>query len=161
MSDSYVKIASVTGSGSSPTISFTSIPATFTDLIVKFSLRSDTTGQTNFNITLNSTAPTQKNAEGNYTTASSDANTYNFAPAGGSTANVYCNGELYIPNYTNSIAKSMSVNNTMDNTASAYHRSELSAKLYSSVTSAVTTISLTDIYGNWTSASMATLYGIK
>jgi len=158
----YTLIAAATASGSSPTISFSAIPSTYTDLVLKFSLRSDTTGLTNFNVTLNSTAPTQRNLEGFSTsTPTSDTNTYNYAPAAGVTASTYNNGELYIPNYLSSVAKSVSLDNVSENNATGSNRLELTAKLYSSVTSAVTSIALTDIYGNWTNLSTAYLYGVS
>jgi len=157
----FTLIAAATASGSSPTITFSTIPSTYTDLCLKFSLRSDTTGVTNFNVTLNSTSPTQRNLEGFSTSATSDTNTYNYAPAAGVTASTYNNGELYIPNYLSSVAKSVSLDNVSENNATGSNRLELTAKLYSSVTSAVTSISLTDIYGNWTNLSTAYLYGVS
>ena len=157
----YIQIATATGTGSSATLTFSSIPATYTDLLIKFSLRSTTTGVTNFNVTLNSTNPTQKNLEGSGTSATSNSNTYNYAPAAGITADIYSNGELYIPNYLSSNAKSVSLDNVTENNSATSNRLELTAKLYSSATSAITTISITDIYGNWTNLSTAYLYGIK
>ena len=157
----FTLIAAATASGSSPTISFSAIPSTYTDLVLKFSLRSDTTGVTNFNVTLNSTAPTQRNLEGFSTSATSDTITYNFAPASGVTASTYNNAELYIPNYLSSTAKSVSLDNVSEINSASSNRLELTAKLYSSVTSAVTSIALTDIYGNWTNLSTAYLYGVS
>ncbi len=158
----YIQIATATGTGSSSSLTFSSIPATYTDLLVKFSLRSDTTGLTNFNITVNSTNPTQRNLEGFSTSApTSDTVTYNYAPASGITASTYSNGELYIPSYLSSNSKSVSLDNTSENNATGSNRLELTAKLYSSATSAITTISITDIYGNWTNLSTAYLYGIS
>jgi hypothetical protein len=113
-------------------------------------------------VTLNSTAPTQRNLEGFSTSSpTSDTNTYNYAPAAGVTASTYNNGELYIPNYLSSNAKSVSLDNVSENNATGSNRLELTAKLYSSVTSAVTSIALTDIYGNWTNLSTAYLYGVS
>ena len=157
----FTLIAAATASGSSPILSFSTIPSTYTDLVLKFSLRSDTTGVTNFNVTLNSTSPTQRNLEASSSTASSNTNTVNYAPASGSTASTYTNGELYIPNYLSTVAKSVSLDNATENNAAGGNRLELTAKLYSSVTSAVTSIALTDIYGNWTNLSTAYLYGVS
>ena len=157
----FTLIAAATASGSSPTISFSAIPSTYTDLVVKFSLRSDTTGVTNFNVTLNSANPTQRNLEGASTSATTDLNTYSYAPASGITASTYGNGELYIPNYLSSVAKSVTLDNVSENNATGSNRLELTVKLYSSVTSAVTSIALTDIYGNWTNLSTAYLYGVS
>ena len=157
----YTLIASATASGSSPTISFSTIPSTYADLVLKFSLRSDTTGVTNFNVTLNSTGPTQKNIDASSSAASTNSNTFNYATASGSLASTYSNGELYIPNYLSSIVKSVSLDTVAENNAVGGNRLELTAKLYSSVTSAVTSIALTDIYGNWTNLSTAYLYGVS
>ena len=160
MPDTFVKIASVTGTGSSGVLTFSSIPATYTDLCVKFSLRSDTTGNTEAVIKLNTVSPTQRNLQGSGSGASSNTNAWLIVNAGGSTSLTYTNGEFYVPNYLSSNAKSASSDVVEENNATSA-RAQLNAYLYSSVTSAVTSLSITDLYGNWTNLSTATLYGIK
>jgi hypothetical protein len=156
----YTLIAAVTASGSSAIISFSTIPATYTDLVLKYSLRSDTTGNTEAVIKLNSTSPTQRNVQGSGSAASSNTNAFMIVNASGSTASTYTNGEIYIPNYLSTVAKSASNDVVEENNATSA-RAQLQAYLYSSVTSAVTSVSITDLYGNWTNLSTAYLYGVS
>jgi hypothetical protein len=161
MATTYTLINSTTvGSGGAASITFSSIPSTYTDLLVKLSVRSDTTGYTNYYLKLNSTNPTQMALVGTGSSASSNTTNYQYANAGGTTANTFTNTEFYIPNYTSSNAKSVSTDETVENNATAA-RDELYAGLYSSVTSAVTSITITDIYGSWVQYSTAYLYGIS
>ena len=160
MPNTFTKIASVTGTGSSGVLTFSSIPSTFTDLCVKFSLRSDTTGNTEAVIKLNTVTPTQRNLQGSGAAASSNTNAFIVVNASGSTSLTYTNGEYYVPNYLSTVAKSASSDVVEENNATTA-RAQLNAYLYSTVTSAVTSLSITDNYGNWTNLSTATLYGIK
>lgn len=160
MPNTLTLIGTATGTGSSPILSFSSIPATYTDLLVKFSLRSDTTGNTEAVLKLNSTSPTQRNLQGSGSAASSNTNAWIIANASGSTTLTYTNGEFYVPNYLSSTAKSASSDIVEENNATSA-RAQLGAYFYSSVTSAVTALSITDVYGNWTNLSTAYLYGVK
>jgi hypothetical protein len=156
----YQLIATATGTGSSGVLTFSTIPSTYTDLVLKYSLRSDTGGNTEMTIKLNSTVITQRNLLGNGSTASSTTNAYTVVNATGSTASTYTSGEIYIPNYLSTVAKSLSSDAVEENNGTTA-RAQLTAGLASTVTSAVTTINLTDLYGNWTTASTAYLYGVK
>jgi hypothetical protein len=156
----FTLIAAVTASGSSDIISFSTIPATYTDLLLKYSLRSDTGGNTEAVIKLNSTSPTQRNVQGSGAAASSNTNAFMIVNASGSTASTYTNGEIYIPNYLSAVTKSASNDVVEENNATSA-RAQLQAYLYSSVTSAVTSVSITDLYGNWTNLSTAYLYGVS
>ena len=160
MPNTFTKIASVTGTGSSGVLTFSSIPSTFTDLCVKFSLRSDTGGNTEAVIKLNTVTPTQRNLQGSGAAASSNTNAFIIVNAGGSTSLTYTSGDYYVPNYLSTVAKSASSDVVEENNGTA-GRDQLSAYLYSSVTSAVTSLTITDLYGNWTNLSTATLYGIS
>jgi hypothetical protein len=151
-------IATQNGTGASPTIEFLSIPADYTDLMLVYSLRSDTTGNTEFYIKLNNTNPTQRHLRGNGASTLSNTDAFQLAPATGQTANTYGNGQIYIPNYTGTTQKSASVDNVTENNATTAFQS-IYAALYN-VTTAVTSIQVTDIYGNWTTASSVSLYGI-
>ena len=160
MATTFTKIASVTGTGSSGVLTFSSIPSGYTDLCVKFSLRSDTTGNTEAVLKLNTVSPTQRSVQGSGSAPSSNTNAWIIVNAGGSTSLTYTSGDFYVPNYLSSTAKSASSDVTEENNATS-GRSQLGAYLYSTVTSAVTSLSITDLYGNWTNLSTATLYGIK
>ena len=121
MANTYNLIEVVTvGSGGSASIAFTSIPQTYTDLVLKFSGRNSRSGADlqEFSMTFNS------NTSANYTTrwlrstgTSASSNTfasYNSfpemgQPAGTVTSNVFSNYDIYIPNYTGSNNKSVSI----------------------------------------------------
>ena len=161
MANTYTLINSTTvGSGGAANITFSSIPATYTDLKLVFSLRSDTTGVTEFEVELNSTNPTEKELRGNGISASSNTNAFILANASTTTASTFSNGEVYVSNYAGSNAKTTSIDNVTENNATAAY-AETAAGYYSSVTGAVTSIRLADNYGSWVQYSTAYLYGIK
>lgn len=166
MANTYVAIATVTvGSGGASTISFSSIPATYTDLLLSFSLRSSTAGedtQLSFN---SSTANfSSRNLAGNGSSASSGSRSDSIISASMNystyTASTFSNGTLYIPNYTSSNNKSFSVDTVVENNATTAPM-QLIAGLWSN-TAAITSITLTNYAaGNYVQYSTATLYGIK
>ena len=143
---------------SQTTIEFTYIASSYTDLFLVYSLRSNTTGNTEFYLKLNNTNPTQRQLRGNGSGAVSNTDAWQLAPATGQTSNTFGNGQIYIPNYTGTAQKSASVDNVTENNATTAFQS-IYASLYN-VTSAVTSIQITDNYGQWIAGSTATLYGI-
>jgi hypothetical protein len=165
MPDTFIKIASVTvGSGGASSIDFTSIPSTYTDLVLKLSGRS--TANDNWaNISFNgSTASFSSrglfgdgSSSGSYS-RSDNVNTIanNTSSA---TANTFSNGEIYIPNYAGSNNKSYSVDSVTENNGTSALTS-LVAGLRSN-TAAITSITLTPNSGNFAQYTTATLYGIK
>jgi hypothetical protein len=171
MANTYVKIASVAvGSGGAATIDFTSIPATYTDLKVVYSIRDTAAGVNggNLKVTYNGSTTTYTNkllygsgaAAGstNSGTTFADAGIGTSMPSAGNTASVFSNCEVYIPNYLSSNYKSASIDSVGENnTSTAY--SGLDAALWST-TSAITQITATA--GTlFTQYSTATLYGIS
>jgi len=167
MANTMTLIASSTvGSGGTSTITFSSIPQTYTDLCIKISLRSAATGVAD-NIALNingtgiSTSVSSKNVRGNGAAASSNINETMVYTGNGATASVFGNGEIYIPNYTSSSAyKSMSADTVSENNATTSF-TFLDAILWSN-NSAITSIALTNTSSvNWLEYSTAYLYGIK
>ena len=168
MPDTFIKIASVTvGSGGASSIDFTSIPSTYTDLCVKFSLRFDLPfDAANINIRFNSNASgySTRRLKGTGSAAISDSTSgaasmvFNYGAGDTLTANTFGNGELYIPNYAGSSNKSVSSDAVTENNATAAY-AVLQAGLWSN-TAAITSISLL-CDGNWKQYSTATLYGIK
>jgi hypothetical protein len=168
--DTFIKIASVTvGSGGASSIDFTSIPNTYTDLCIKINARMTTaaTGeyiQVSFNsVTTNLTSKLLLG----YTTAATSYDESTIIPAGlfsGSTttASTFGSGEVYIPNYTASVNKSVSVDAVSENNSGATNAAYqlLIAGLWSS-TAAITAIALTAKTGLIAQYSTATLYGIS
>jgi hypothetical protein len=171
MANTYTLISSVTvGSGGAATIDFTSIPSTYTDLVIKISTRSTSASVLGYvNIRFNS------DTGNNYSykaVGGTGSLTFNNNSAGGSsiftvtdganaTANTFGNAEIYILNYTSSNQKSVSIDGVGENnTTEAY--TQLVAGIWSS-TSAITSIQLSDIFnpGNFAQYSTAYLYGIS
>jgi hypothetical protein len=167
----FIKIATVTvGSGGSSTISFTSIPSTYTDLCLKVSARSSKTGTDNdqANLTFNSSSSGYSDnllyGRGSAPAGANSATSYitwaGIIPAASATANTFSNTEIYVPNYAGSTNKSLSSDNIQENNSSTNYFLTLLAGLWSN-TSAITTLTLTCNGGNFVENSTAVLYGIK
>ena len=163
MANTYKKIASVTvGAGGASSIDFTSIPATYTDLVVKVSAR-DTTANGEFYLRFNSST-TNYSDKWLYGTGSSASSTTNtkidlFLASSGYTANTFGSTDIYIPNYRSSNYKSTSADSVQENNATASY-ALLDAGLWSD-TSAITSVNLIPAGGTFAQYSSATLYGIK
>ena len=171
MATTYTLISSVTvGSGGAANIEFTSIPATYTDLYVLASIRSNRSGTTESNITLKFNASganySRRELDGDGASATSSGATgisafeYIYVPSATATANTFNNIGIYIPNYAGSNNKSFSIDNAQENNITTAY-SQLEAGLWSD-SSAITSIRLTEQYGNnLVQYSTAYLYGIS
>lgn len=173
MPATYYKIAAATvGSGGVSNIEFTSIPGTYTDLVVKLSLKTNRTTDyvDDFEITFNnSTTGYSLKGLANYNgTVRSDQNASspniyaNAATAShaSQTANTFANSEIYIPNYASSNNKSVSVDSTTEQNGTQIWQ-DFVAGLWSN-SAAITSIKLVPDVGTiFTQYSTATLYGIK
>ena len=164
MATTFTLISSVTvGSGGAATIDFTSIPQTYTDLVVSTSLRSNVTGgYVNISFNSNTTGYTNRYIQGSGSTATSANNVGRFADISnysGDTASTFSNGQIYIPNYTSSNNKSYSSDTANENNATQAYM-YLIAGLWSN-TSAITSIQLSPSSGNFVQYSTAYLYGIS
>jgi len=166
MATTFTKIADYTvGSGGAANIDFTSIPSTYTDLVVKISSRSTRSDTNDFlKIWFNglTTNLSHRSLSGDGSSASSGSDgSYIYGRLDGNTAtsNTFGNGEFYIPNYAGSTAKSVSGDTVMENNAT-YSVAYLLAGLWNS-TSAINQITLAPYYGNFVQYTTATLYGVK
>ena len=170
MPTTYQLISSTTvGSGGAANIEFTSIPATYTDLCVLASIRSNRSGSTSnltvkFNGSTSGYSRQELYGDGSSAGASSASSTsafeYIYIPAASATASTFSNMLLYIPNYAGSSNKSFSIDNVQENNTTAAY-TQLEAGLWSN-TAAITSVTLTEQYGsNLSQYSTATLYGIK
>jgi hypothetical protein len=168
MATTYKAIATVTvGSGGASSISFTSIPATYTDLLLKISARGTSSGTfENYILAVNGSQTGLSgrhlygtgSAAGSATYPSGDGSI--FSVPNNATANTFGNAEIYIPNYAGSNNKSMSIDNVSENNATAGQQN-LQAELWSN-TNAITSLTLTmSSSANYVQYSTATLYGIK
>lgn len=167
MATTFTKIAAVTvGSGGASSIDFTSIPSTYTDLVIKVSARLnnasiiDSVG-VKFNGSTSSYSFKQLYGSGS-AAGSQGAGTYpeNYMNAANATASTFSNAEIYIPNYAGSTNKSLSADAVTENNATAAYAT-LTAGLWSN-TAAITSINLASTVGNsFLQYSTAVLYGIK
>jgi hypothetical protein len=163
MANTYTLIASNTvGSGGAATITFTSIPQTYTDLKILLSIRSDTTDLDTYLSFNGSTASfTGKRLYGSGSAVASDSVTrsYGLINMSSFTASTFANNEVTIPNYTSSNFKSYSVDSVTENNATQAYAIFV-AGLWSN-TAAITSITLGLSSANFVQYSTAYLYGIK
>lgn len=174
MTSTYELIASVTvGSGGASSIDFTSIPATYTDLVVKLSAR--VSGYSGANqdflaIRFNSDSGNNYNNKVLYgngsSTGSFDVSPTSSirqaatAPSDAATSNTFGNSEIYIPNYAGSQYKSVSTDSVSETNATASYET-LAAGIWNS-SSAITSITFLPLQGTaFTQYSTAYLYGVK
>ena len=165
----YKKIASVTvGSGGAAEMNFTSIPGTYTDLVLKVSARDDDNTPSSFDfvrIQFNGSTSSLscRFLRGNGTNAASgsSASVINAGISNNSTqtASTFSNFEVYIPNYAGSNNKSVSSDSVAENNATDNYM-HINAGLWSD-TSAITSIKLVSQAGSFVQHSTATLYGIS
>jgi hypothetical protein len=167
MANTYVKIGSTVTVGAlgSATIDFTSIPATYTDFLVKVSARGTTTaalGGNYYAIALNgsATSKTQRYLQGDGSGAGSGSSSSftTYMTPSDYTASSFSNAEVYVPNYAGSTNKSMSVDVVTETNATAALMA-FYAQLWSN-TAAITQITLTANAGLFAQYSTASLYGI-
>jgi hypothetical protein len=168
MATTFIKIASVTvGSGGAASMDFTSIPSTYTDLVIKVSARKvQSGGAVNLQMLFNGSTSgyTQKTIFRNGSTVVSyNDNTelsFMYVTSAADTSNTFSSTEIYIPNYTSSNNKSVSVDSVTENNATG-NIMTLMAGLWSN-SAAINEIRL-QVYSPNTLVqySTATLYGIK
>ncbi len=148
-------------------VTFSSIPATFTDLLLAGSTRASGTNVDNVRLRFNG-ASTDINHSyrilfGNGSTAMSASDSYILVSAAGgsnTTSNTFTNFEIYIPNYAASTNKSVSASGVQENNATTANIYAV-AGLWSS-TNAVTQLGLDLLDGaNMVSGSSFFLFGIS
>ena len=170
MPNTFELIASSTvGAGGTSAIDFTSIPSTYTDLCVVYSLRSDRAGQSITDTLMQFNGDTGSNYSsrrlyGSGTAAASDnfgtLAYVGYAPASTATANTFGNSQVYIPNYAGSTTKSYSCDATQENNTTAAYQF-LIAGLWNN-TAAINRVRIFDANGtNYVQYSTAYLYGVK
>jgi hypothetical protein len=174
MPKSYELIASsIVGSGGASNIDFTSIPSTYTDLCLKYSIRGVAAFTYSYAVyTLNNDTTTSTTAVwlvGDGSSAGggggSGASTYNrimgAIPNGNATASTFGNGEFYIPNYANTSQKKSGSGDGVGETNSTAGFLIMASTLWP-VTSAINRITLQSYdAGGIPQHSSAYLYGIK
>jgi hypothetical protein len=171
MANTYSLIASNTvGATSVASVTFSSIPSTYTDLVIKLSTRGDRVStNAEFFVKFNTSSAnfTYKLLQGNGTTAAASSGgsqgLAGVSDAASNTASTFANSEMYIPNYASANYKSFSIDSVMENNTAgttppgyAY----LIAGLWSN-SAAISTIELyPESSTNWVQYSNFYLYGI-
>lgn len=166
----YNLIASNTLSSSAASVTFSAIPSTYTDLVLRVSSRSDNaTIYETMKITYNnntsaiySTTRLIDDSSGTVTSTRQTGRTnfndpYNSGTS--ATSNTFSSVEIYVPSYTVSQNKPISVFAVGENNATDAAIS-VRANLFSS-TAAISSIEIANFSGNFVSGSSFFLYGIK
>ena len=177
MANTLVLLERITvGAAGAASVTFNSIPQTgYTDLVVKGSVRSGYSGSqrasVDISLIFNSTSSgySSRLLQGNAAVDPSGLSASNsgssivwggIAADGDDTANVFSNFEVYIPNYTSSNYKSVSIDEVVENNASNSTTS-MSAGLWSN-TAAITSLVIAPSIGTTFNAySSFYLYGIN
>jgi hypothetical protein len=164
MANTYTLIEAKTLGSTTSTITFSSIPQTYTDINVLCSVRGSTDGDgiyVQFNGNTSSYSVIQLFGTGTTAPSNTPSQT-NYGTIGYTTTvtgNTFGNLSLYVPNYTGSNNKSYSANSVQEaNQTQAYMN--LVAGLWSN-SSAITSLTIGCSVGNLETNSTFYLYGIK
>lgn len=169
---SYESIASATGTGSSGTITFSSIPSTYVALQIRGIFKSTAAGTsaTLLNIVLNSDTSTAGafhylKGDGATATAGGTASTTSYGQTNDLVArastgtNIVGVGVIDIQDYA-STTRNKTIRSFVGYDANGTGAANLMSNLWPS-TSAVNSVSLTLNSGSWTTETVVALYGIK
>lgn len=168
MPSSRILIASNTLSSSAASVTFSSIPATYTDLVLRWSARSSFAAvEIGGYIQLNETSYTTTNYSITVLEVSGGAtNSYRLSSpiyfqytGANATSNTFGSAELYIPNYAGATNKPSSSFGVLETNA-ANAGMNIGANLKRN-TAAVSSITFLDTSGNFVSGSSFFLYGLK
>jgi hypothetical protein len=164
MPNTYTLIASNTvGSGGTASVTFSSIAATYTDLVLKISTRTNRSAVTDgLEIRLNGSGTNHsgRRLTGDGSAAASSVSVYGNTDGNTATASTFGNAEVYIPNYAGSNNKSFSMDTVSENNATA-NGMTLNANLWAQTT-AVSSIQILMSDGTlFNQYSTFYLYGIS
>jgi hypothetical protein len=158
-------IESKTLGSAQASIEFTSIPQTFTDLVLLVSARStadNASGGSTIQLRPNSATANQTMRRligtGSSVVSTTDTSIFLQMAHSGQTSNTFGNTLTYIPNYTGSANKSFSVDSVQENNATDSLQ-VISAGLWSD-TAAITSILLVPNGGNFIAGTIVSLYGV-
>jgi hypothetical protein len=171
MPNTYTLLETITvGAAGAASVTFNSIPQTgYTDLVIKVSARTTRTGFVNDSLLVrfngSTTGYSYRSVYGFAGSAGSVSGSNNQATyaldAPSATANTFSNGELYVPNYTSSNFKSVSVDSVSEDNSASTPIAELRAFLWSN-TAAITSVGLFPETGPlFAQHSTFSLYGVS
>lgn len=171
MANTFELIASTSVTGATASsLDFSVIPATYTDLVVKLSLRVNAgsggyqtyvrfNGDTGSNYNWRNLLGTGSSAVSQNPGAPETGMRITISDSSGDTASTFSNAELYIPNYAGSTYKSVSADGVSENNATGA-TADLAAGIWNS-TSAINAISIFASGASLVTNSTAYLYGVK
>jgi hypothetical protein len=154
-------------SGGAASVTFSSIPSTYTDLKLIISARTSRASDGDYiYLSLNGTAQADvgRYLKGYSTVAETGTVSDNYlgVPSTNNTASVFGNIEIYFPNYNSTTAKSIyALTGYADGNASAESAGTYSWTSGSASTSAITSITLTGRFASFIQYSNFYLYGIN
>jgi len=174
MANTYTLISSNVLSSSAASVTFSSIPATYTDLVIQISIRSArsatfSTLRAYFNGDRTSTiaSTTRLTGDGASTSSSRDSNMDEGTFAGStnaatSSSNTFSSHEFYVPNYLSAVSKPIAATSAQENNISTAYI-QLNATLWRN-TSAITSVTFQDFAGGVNNIEVGSSfyrYGIK
>jgi hypothetical protein len=166
MANTYTLIEAKTLSAPAASVTFTSIPGTYTDLLLSTSIRASSGGTISAGLRFNgsTTNYSERLLYGNGSSAASanaTTTSIQWANLGNdtNTSNTFSNCQIYIPNYAGSTNKSVSTESVTENNATG-------ADIYAdaglwSDTAAITSLTLTASTPDFATNSTFYLYGIS
>jgi hypothetical protein len=166
MANTFIQIATVSVPSNQATISFSVIPSTYTDLVLKMSTRSSgqESGNTwdNMSIQFNGSSASFTARDLYGLGASAGSGTFvtgGMANGNNATSSTFSSVDVYIPNYAGSNNKSFLVDAVTENNSTVAIQN-LTAGLWSN-TAAITSITFGMVTNSYVTNSTATLYGIS
>lgn len=168
MATTYELIASQVLTGTTSSVTFSSIANTYTDLLIKCSMRTNRAATEDpILITFNSGGTYAdrriwSNGSGTPTSYGNSILEAQYADAASSTSNTFQNFEMYIPNYTSSNAKSISYDSVNENNGNPAYAILDAASWTKSPQEAISSITFVSNTGNsFVQYCSFYLYGIK
>jgi hypothetical protein len=168
MANTYTLIEAKTLGTTTASVTFSSIPATYTDLLLKISSRNNDiyneihfrfNGNTGSNYSGRNLYGTGSAAVSSSSSSLTSLQNLTVQSVSTQTANTFGNTELYIPNYTSSNNKSVSADGVQENNATSA-QAMLGAGLWAQ-SAAITSIEAFPSIGSFVTHSTFYLYGIK
>jgi len=170
MATTYQAIASQVLASTAASVTFSSIPSTYTDLVLKISARNDTGNA--FSIQINGDTATNYsdtyvgNNNGSAVSGRDSTQTSTLfrlsLPNSGDTANTFTCNEIYIPNYAATTTKQFILNGQRESNSTSVYAIGLTSSLYRG-TSAISSILISTVIGAgylFVAGSRFDIYGI-
>lgn len=171
MANTYTLISSNVLTTTAASVTFSSIPATYTDLVLRCSTRIDAgatyesflryrfngVGSPNYSVT---ELRAQGGSTGSVRTSSTGNWRGGYIPTPSVTSNTFGSAEIYIPNYTGSTSKVGSHFGVQENNSANDASIAVAAQLLN-LTSAITSMEIANNDGNFVAGSSFYLYGVK